>query len=133
MKIMATIHETSSAIATTAKRVKQYSPAPLLAKPTGRNPVTVTSVPVGISHADRHTGDRYRISSGRLCQKWCGRILFHPLRRGCNSAAGLVDRSHYLHPLPRQSASEGTTCTGGTPSGEPNDSSVPQATGVGAS
>ncbi len=38
-------------MATTAKRVKQYSPAPLLANPTGRNPMTVTSVPVSLGNA----------------------------------------------------------------------------------
>ena len=37
-KITATNHETTSAMATTAKSVKVYSPAELAAKPTGTNP-----------------------------------------------------------------------------------------------
>jgi hypothetical protein len=47
----ATIQETSKAIATTANIVKQYSPALLFAKPTGRKPATDTSVPVSIGNA----------------------------------------------------------------------------------
>jgi hypothetical protein len=51
VKITATTHDTSSAMLTTANNVKQYSPAPLLANPTGRNPATDTSVPVSIGNA----------------------------------------------------------------------------------
>src|SRR5882672_3249119 len=51
VKMTATIHDTKSAIVTTANSVKQYSPAPLLANPTGRNPAHDTSVPVSIGNA----------------------------------------------------------------------------------
>ena len=47
----ATTQEAISAIATTAKSVKVYSPALLFAKPTGTKPATVTSVPVSIGNA----------------------------------------------------------------------------------
>ena len=47
----ATTHDTSSAMVTTANSVKQYSPAPLFANPTGRNPATDTSVPVSMGNA----------------------------------------------------------------------------------
>ncbi len=50
-KTTATIHEISSAMATTAKSEKVYSPAELLAKPTGMKPATVTSVPVSMGKA----------------------------------------------------------------------------------
>jgi hypothetical protein len=50
-KMTATIHDTSSEIATTANSVKQYSPAALFANPTGRKPATDTSVPVSIGNA----------------------------------------------------------------------------------
>jgi hypothetical protein len=38
-------------MATTANSEKQYSPAPLCAKPTGTKPAMVTSVPVSIGKA----------------------------------------------------------------------------------
>ena len=47
----ATTHETSSAIATTAKIEKVYSPAALRANPIGTKPATVTNVPVSIGKA----------------------------------------------------------------------------------
>ena len=47
----ATTQETTSAMPTTANSVKQYSPAPLWAKPTGTKPATVTSVPVSMGKA----------------------------------------------------------------------------------
>ena len=47
----ATIQENSSAIATTANSVKQYSAAPPWAKPIGMKPATVTRVPVSIGKA----------------------------------------------------------------------------------
>ena len=49
--ITATTHEMRSAIATTAKSEKVYSPAWLCAKPIGMKPSTVTSVPVSIGKA----------------------------------------------------------------------------------
>lgn len=51
MKVTATIHEATSAIATTQKIAPVYSPTPELAKPMGRNPAAVTSVPVSIGKA----------------------------------------------------------------------------------
>ena len=47
----ATTHDTTSAMPTTANSEKQYSPAPLWAKPTGTKPAMVTSVPVSIGKA----------------------------------------------------------------------------------
>ena len=47
----ATIQETSSAMPTTANSEKQYSPAPLWAKPIGMKPAIVTRVPVSIGKA----------------------------------------------------------------------------------
>ena len=47
----ATTHEASSAMATTAKIEKVYSPAALCAKPTGTKPAAVTSVPVSMGKA----------------------------------------------------------------------------------
>ena len=47
----ATNHEMMSAMPTTAKSEKVYSPAELLAKPIGMKPATVTSVPVSIGKA----------------------------------------------------------------------------------
>ena len=51
MNTTATTHETSSAMVTTAKIEKVYSPAPDLAKPTGVKPAAVISVPVSIGKA----------------------------------------------------------------------------------
>jgi hypothetical protein len=50
-KRTATTHDAISAMATTAKIEKVYSPAALCAKPMGTNPATVTSVPVSIGKA----------------------------------------------------------------------------------
>ena len=50
-KRTATNQDTISAMATTAKIEKVYSPAALRAKPMGTNPATVTSVPVSIGKA----------------------------------------------------------------------------------
>src|SRR5258706_3344003 len=47
----ATIHEITSANATTAKSENVYSPAALFAKPMGTKPATVTNVPVNMGHA----------------------------------------------------------------------------------
>ena len=47
----ATIQEMSRARMTTAKMAKEYSPAPLLANPTGTKPNAVTSVPVSMGKA----------------------------------------------------------------------------------
>ena len=47
----ATTQDAISAMATTAKIEKVYSPAALRAKPIGTNPATVTSVPVSIGKA----------------------------------------------------------------------------------
>ena len=47
----ATTQDAISAMATTAKIEKVYSPAALCAKPIGTNPATVTSVPVSIGKA----------------------------------------------------------------------------------
>ncbi len=47
----ATIHDAISAMATTAKIEKVYSPAALRANPMGTNPATVTSVPVSLGKA----------------------------------------------------------------------------------
>jgi hypothetical protein len=47
----ATTQETSSAMLTTAKIEKVYSPAPDLARPTGMKPTAVISVPVSIGKA----------------------------------------------------------------------------------
>src|SRR5262245_48274980 len=44
-KMTATNHDTTSAIATTAKSENVYSPAELAANPTGTKPAIVTSVP----------------------------------------------------------------------------------------
>src|ERR1700730_13109116 len=51
VKITATHQETSSAMVTTAKSEKVYSPAELAAKPTGMKPAIVTSVPASIAMA----------------------------------------------------------------------------------
>ncbi len=51
MNSTATIQEISSAIVTTAKIEKVYSPAADLASPTGRKPAAVTSVPVSMDGA----------------------------------------------------------------------------------
>ena len=48
---IATTHEHSRAISTTANREKQYSPALDAAKPTGINPAIITRVPVSIGNA----------------------------------------------------------------------------------
>ena len=50
-KTAATIQDAISAMATTAKIEKVYSPAALRAKPMGTKPATVTSVPVSIGKA----------------------------------------------------------------------------------
>ena len=50
-KRTATHHDAISAMATTAKIEKVYSPAALRAKPIGTNPAIVTSVPVSIGKA----------------------------------------------------------------------------------
>ena len=47
----ATIQDAISAMATTAKIEKVYSPAALRAKPMGTNPAIVTSVPVSLGKA----------------------------------------------------------------------------------
>src|SRR5258707_1168001 len=82
MKMMATSHETMSAMATTAKRVKQYSPAPLLAKPTGRNPVTVTNVPVSMGNAKSGAGEYcftlFAVVAIALIVSWLVAIIFIP-------------------------------------------------------
>jgi len=51
VKITATNHDATSAIATTQKMPPAYSPTPELAKPIGRKPTAVTSVPVSIGNA----------------------------------------------------------------------------------
>ncbi len=51
MNTTATIHETMRASPTTQKIPPAYSPAVDLAKPTGRKPAAVTSVPVSIGNA----------------------------------------------------------------------------------
>src|SRR5829696_2467205 len=51
VKITATNHEATSAIATTQKIPPAYSPTEELAKPMGRKPAAVTSVPVSIGKA----------------------------------------------------------------------------------
>ena len=51
MKVTATIHETISEKPTTQKMLPAYSPAVEAAKPTGRKPAMVTSVPVSIGAA----------------------------------------------------------------------------------
>ena len=45
----ATNHDTTSAIETTAKSEKVYSPAELAAKPTGTKPAMVTKVPASMA------------------------------------------------------------------------------------
>ena len=50
-KITATNHETISAMPTTAKIEKVYSPAEDFAKPIGTKPAMVTSVPTSIEEA----------------------------------------------------------------------------------
>jgi len=50
-KTTATSHDTSSAMLTTAKREKVYSPAELAAKPTGTKPAMVTRVPASMAKA----------------------------------------------------------------------------------
>ena len=47
----ATNHETNSAMVTTAKIEKVYSPAALCAKPIGTKPAAVTNVPVSMGKA----------------------------------------------------------------------------------
>ena len=51
MNITATNHDATSAIATTQKMPPAYSPTDELAKPIGRKPAAVTSVPVSIGKA----------------------------------------------------------------------------------
>ena len=51
MNTTATSQDVTSAIATTQKMPPAYSPTAELAKPTGRKPATVTSVPVSIGKA----------------------------------------------------------------------------------
>jgi hypothetical protein len=48
VKSAATTHEVSTAMTTTANKVKVYSPAELLAKPTGTKPSAITKVPVSL-------------------------------------------------------------------------------------
>ena len=48
---IATTHEHSRAMSTTANREKQYSPALDAANPTGINPAIITRVPVSIGNA----------------------------------------------------------------------------------
>ena len=50
-KITATIQDTISAMLTTAKSEKVYSPAALWAKPIGTKPTAVTKVPVSMGKA----------------------------------------------------------------------------------
>ena len=50
-KMTATNHEATSATATTANSEKVYCPVLLSAKPIGRNPKIVISVPVSIGKA----------------------------------------------------------------------------------
>jgi hypothetical protein len=50
-KITATNQDTISAMPTTAKIEKVYSPAPLAAKPIGTKPAIVTSVPISMDDA----------------------------------------------------------------------------------
>src|SRR5258707_1168003 len=82
MKMMATSHETMSAMATTAKRVKQYSPAPLLAFPmlTGTL-VTVTGfLPVGFakSGAGEYCFTLFAVVAIALIVSWLVAIIFIP-------------------------------------------------------
>jgi hypothetical protein len=50
-KMTATNHETISAMLTTAKIEKVYSPAELRANPIGTKPAAVTNEPVSIANA----------------------------------------------------------------------------------
>ena len=50
-KMTATNQDTISAMLTTAKSEKVYSPAELAAKPTGTKPAIVTSVPASMANA----------------------------------------------------------------------------------
>src|SRR4029079_13892865 len=50
-KITATNQDTISAMLTTAKSEKVYSPAELAAKPTGTKPAIVTNVPASMANA----------------------------------------------------------------------------------
>ena len=60
----ATNHEATSAIATTQKMPPAYSPTDELAKPMGRKPAAVTSVPVSIGKAvDSQANDAARTRS----------------------------------------------------------------------
>ncbi len=51
VNITATIHEPSSAMQSTQKRFRTYSPGVDCANPIGINPITVTSVPANIGAA----------------------------------------------------------------------------------
>ena len=60
----ATTHDANSAIATTQKMPPAYSPTEELAKPMGRKPAAVTSVPVSIGKAvDSQANDAARMRS----------------------------------------------------------------------
>ena len=64
MKITATNHDATSAIATIQKMPPAYSPTAELAKPIGRKPAAVTSVPVSIGNAvDSQAKDAARTRS----------------------------------------------------------------------
>ena len=64
MKITATNQDATSAIATTQKMPPAYSPTAELAKPIGRKPAAVTSVPVSIGNAvDSQAKDAARTRS----------------------------------------------------------------------
>src|SRR6516225_11595797 len=84
MKMTATSQDARTAMLTTAKIEKVYSPAELLAKPIGTKPAMVTSDPVSIGKA------RVPIGEGRR------RLLFVPLRQphghGVDGAHGVIDQ-----------------------------------------
>src|SRR6202047_280273 len=64
VKITATNQDATSAIATTQKMPPAYSPTEELAKPIGRKPAAVTSVPVNIGNAvDSQAKDAARTRS----------------------------------------------------------------------
>ena len=64
MKITATNQDATSAIATIQKMPPAYSPTAELAKPMGRKPAAVTSVPVSIGNAvDSQAKDAARMRS----------------------------------------------------------------------
>src|SRR3954452_800201 len=90
VKITATNHEATSAIATIQKMPPAYSPTAELANPMGRNPAAVTSVPVSIGNAvDSQAKDAARTRS-KPCSIFTTIISTAMMASSTNSPSAMI-------------------------------------------